>query len=137
MTDVQGRRRAALTLVSAFVAGGLAGAGVSWWRVLAGGRGRRLSPAEYRQWLLQDLGRRLDLDGEQREQIEAILDRYEERFVAVREAMEPEFEAIRADRADRIMSVLRPDQRAEYEAILEERRSHRRDGRWRGSSRGH
>ncbi len=137
MTDVQGRRRAALTLASAFVAGGLAGAGVSRWRAFTGGRGRRLSPAEYRQWLLQDLTKRLALDSEQREQIEAILDRYEERFVAVREAMEPEFEAIRADRADQIMSVLRPDQRTEYEAILEERLSRIRDGLWRRSSRDH
>lgn len=136
MTETQGRRRAALTLLSAFLAGGLAGAGVFRWRI-SSGQGRRPSPAAYRNWLLRDLSRQLDLDSDQREQVEVILDRYEERFMAVREAMEPEFEAIRADRADQIMEVLRPEQQVTYEAMLEYRREHGLNWRRRGSSSSH
>ena len=41
--------------------------------------------------------------------------------------MEPEFEAIRQERAERIMAVLTPSQRLAYEQILEERRRRREE----------
>lgn len=135
MTDIQGRRRAALTLASAFIVGGLVGVGGSRWiRSTRSPRGW-LAPAVYRNWLLEDLSARLDLDSAQREQVEIILDQYEERFLAVREAMEPELEAIRADRADQIMEVLTSEQQAAYEALLAERRSGRRERHWRNPPR--
>ena len=90
-----------------------------------GGPGRHLAPAEYRMRLLNHLTEDLELDIEQRQQIAAILDEIGERYQSVREAIEPELEAIRRQRADRIMSVLYEDQQVKYEKILEERRRRR------------
>lgn len=81
--------------------------------------------AEYRKTLVASLDSDLNLDDDQVSEILQILDDVGERWYQVRDAMEPEFEAIRQERAERIMAVLSPDQRLTYEKILEERRRRR------------
>jgi hypothetical protein len=83
--------------------------------------------AEYRKNLVASLDHDLNLDDDQVSQILQILDDVGERWYQVRDAMEPEFEAIRQERAQRIMAVLGPEQRQNYEKILEERRRRRED----------
>lgn len=85
----------------------------------------RLSPDEYRARLLRELTSGLQLNRDQQTRIEAIMDEIGERFHAVRDAMEPEFEAIRSERAARVMEVLDEEQGVKYERILEERRKRR------------
>lgn len=84
---------------------------------------------QYRQRLVEDLDASLQLDEEQIDEVLMILDEVGERYHAVRDAMEPEFEAIRSERATRIMAVLTAEQRAKYELILEERRRRRAERR--------
>lgn len=125
MTLQQPKRRALLALASVCLAGAALGAAGVYSFTVRGGPGRNLAPAEYRTRLLNHLTEDLELDIEQREQIAAILDEIGERYQSVREAIEPELEAIRRQRADRIMSVLYEDQQVKYEKILEERRRRR------------
>ena len=83
--------------------------------------------AEYRKDLVASLDQDLKLDDDQVSEILQILDDVGERWYQVRDAMEPEFEAIRQERAERIMHVLNPDQRLTYERILEDRRRRREE----------
>ena len=125
MTNGQTRKRAALWLAAVFVAG--VALGIAGTRFVADGhRGRlRISPHEYRMQLLAKLTHDLGLDEQQQEEVEVILDEIGDRFRAVREAIEPELEAIRAERAERIMALLNRAQRTTYQTILEERRRRR------------
>ncbi len=86
---------------------------------------RGLSPEEYRARLLQELTADLNLNQDQRGKIEVIVDEIGERFHSVRDAMEPEFAAIRSERAERVMAVLDEAQGGKYAQILEERRKKR------------
>lgn len=88
-----------------------------------------LSAHQYRQRLLEDLDAALNLDEEQIDEILTILDDVGERWHEVRDAMEPEFEAIRNERATRIMTVLTEEQRKQYSLILEERDRRREEQR--------
>src|SRR5690606_22833976 len=81
---------------------------------------RPTNPQEYRRKLLTELDKELNLDDEQESDILLILDKVGERFHEVRDAMEPEFEAIRSERAALIMGVLTPRQRVQYARMLEE-----------------
>ncbi len=127
------RKRAALSLAAVFLAGVLLG--IAGTRVYShrGPGSAHLSPQEYRIQLMEMLDRELDLAPDQEEQVEFILDQISDRFRTVREAVEPEFQAIRAERAERIMALLDAGQRIRYERILEERRRRRGGNGSRGS----
>jgi hypothetical protein len=83
--------------------------------------------AQYRKNLVTSLDNDLNLDDDQVSEVLQILDDVGERWYQVRDAMEPEFEAIRQERAERIMAVLSPEQRLNYEKILDERRRRREE----------
>lgn len=83
--------------------------------------------AQYRKNLVASLDQDLNLDDDQVSEILEVLDDVGDRWYQVRDAMEPEFEAIRQERAARIMAVLSPEQRLSYEKILEERRRRRQE----------
>ncbi len=125
MTLTQSRRQAALALASVCIAGALLGGAAVHSYSSRDGRPPQRSASEYRARLLDKLGLDLGLDQDQRDQVEGILDETDQRFISVREAIEPEFEAIRNERADRIMSLLDPEQQIKYGEILEERRRRR------------
>jgi Spy/CpxP family protein refolding chaperone len=138
MNSGQTRTKAALALAVVFAAGAVVGLAAKHFYVGAlGPQPGSLTPAKYRAHLLEQLTEDLDLDPEQQLQIESILDEIGERFRSVREAIEPELEAIRAERADRVMSVLDQAQQAKYTRILEERRRRReaREARYHGMPR--
>lgn len=129
MTTGQSRRRAAMAMAVVFIAGVVLGLAAT--RVYDQRLGRRgpdpISPGEYRQRLLQQLTADLALDPGQQEAVEEIMIEIEQRFREVRDAIEPEMDAIRSERAERIMALLDQMQRAQYESILEERRRHREE----------
>ena len=127
MTNGQTRKRAALWLGLVFVAGAVLGIAATHFHTGRLGGGWRISPHEYRLQLLAKLTEDLGLDEGQQREVEVILDEIGERFRSVREAIEPELEAIRGERAERIMSLLDQRQRAKYESILEERERRREE----------
>ena len=86
-----------------------------------------MTAAQYRKNLVASLDEDLNLDDEQVAEILEILDDVGDRWFQVRDAMEPEFEAIRQERAERILAVLDPEQRRVYEGILEEREKRREE----------
>lgn len=122
---------AALYLSLVFVAGGAFGFAANEFYSTkiaeAKAPGKVTTAHEYRLKLIQDLDRDLALDDDQVSEIMLILDDVGERYHAVRDAMEPEFEAIRQERADRISAVLTPDQREVYGKIVEERKRRREE----------
>jgi Spy/CpxP family protein refolding chaperone len=91
---------------------------------------------EYRRHFINELDEQLNLDEDQASEVMLILDQVGARFIELRDAMEPEFEAIRSERAGRIMDVLTPEQRLRYSNILEEqaRARRERDKKWREGS---
>ncbi len=124
MTAGQTKKRAALALTAVFVAGAVLG--IATTRFYTGrGRPSDLTPRQYRGYLLDSLTKELGLTIDQQAKVEEILDEIGERFQSVRDAIEPEMEAIRMERAERIMLCLQPQQRARYEKILNERRRRR------------
>ena len=129
----QSKQTAALYLGLVFFAGAVFGFSVDRFisaeSVRAGVRGEAgVTPAsEYRRMLVEKLSRELNLDDSQVNGILNILGDVEERWHALRDAMEPEFEALRQERASRILSLLDDRQRSIYERMIEERRQAREE----------
>lgn len=132
MTDLLTRGRTRLVgfglLVATFLVGALAGAAVD--RVLSAEEPDRRARAEReegekRSYVID----RVEMTPEQRASIDAILERRSERMRAVWQEAEPRLDAITDSARAEIMHVLTPDQRAEYERKLEERRARRQQHR--------
>lgn len=122
--SMDSKRTAVLYLMAVFIAGGIFGFAVNEFRYAVTAEAKaddKPASVEYRKRLVEDLDRRLNLDNDQEAEVLGILDDVCIRFQSVRDAMEPEFEAIRMERTDRIMSVLTPSQRVKYQQIVEER----------------
>lgn len=119
-------------LAVAFVAGALSGAAVD--RVLTADEPDRVERDRDRERNGNgDRGRyiidRVEMAEEQRGEIDQILEQRTERMRAVWREVEPRLDAITDSARTEIMQVLTPEQRAEYERMLEERRKGRRDRR--------
>jgi Spy/CpxP family protein refolding chaperone len=113
-------------LAVTFVAGALSGAALE--RVLGADeppRPERSGEGRRRAYVIDGI----EMSAGQRAAIDSILDRRSERMRVVWKEVEPHMEAITdSTRAD-IMAVLTPEQRAEYEHALQERRRERRERR--------
>lgn len=121
------RRKAALYLALVFTAGAAFGVAVDQFysAQVTRASNRRPTPSEFRQRIIDDLARDLGLDAAQKTQVTQVYDDIGDRYREVRNEMEPRFDAIRAQRAERIMAVLNPEQQAKYQALLAERRRKR------------
>lgn len=84
-----------------------------------------VTPQEYRDRMVGKLQHELGLSPDQTVEVQKIYDYIGERWHDVRDAMEPEFEAMRKERADRIMGILNPEQQEKYRQMLEEKRRKR------------
>lgn len=110
-------------LAATFVAGALAGAAVD--RVLNAGepdaveRDRGRDDDDRRRSYVVD---RIEMSDEQRSDIDEILEGRSARMRAVWREVSPRLEAITDSARVEIMEVLTPEQRAEYERKLKERR---------------
>lgn len=118
-------------LAVAFVAGALSGAAVE--RVLNAEEPERVErdrdrddDDERRRSHVID---RIEMSDEQRSAIDGILDRRSERMRAVWREVEPQLDAITDSARVEIKDVLTPEQLAEYEQKLRERRKSRSDDR--------
>ena len=125
MTALFGRMRllGVALLAATFVAGALSGAAIE--RVLgaeepgAVDHGGEQDPR--RAYIIDQV----DMSEQQRTEIDAILERRSERMRSVWQEVEPRMEAVTDSARMDIMGVLTPEQRAEYERKLEERRRKR------------
>ncbi len=132
MTSERTKQIAVLYLAIVFIAGAAFGFAVSEFYSAKSAEAvnqTNLTALQYRQKLVEDLDHALHLNASQINEILVVLDDVGERFHAVRDAMEPEFEAIRSDQAARIMAVLDDEQRAKYKLIVEEKESRREERR--------
>jgi hypothetical protein len=117
----QSRTRAGLYLAAVFIAGSAFGFSASQFYSQPTAEAGVDAAAAYRRDLLHSLDERLDLSDKQLGEVIAIFDEIRNRFREVRDAMEPEFEAIRSERAGRVMGLLNPQQKAEYQLMVDER----------------
>jgi Spy/CpxP family protein refolding chaperone len=113
-------------LVITFLAGGLSGAAVE--RVLSADEPEAVEPRrdrgdDRRRYIID----RVEMAPEQRAAIQAIMEERSERMRAVWREVEPRLDAITDSTKAEIMSVLTPEQQAEYERRIAERRDKRRD----------
>lgn len=123
----QSRARAGLYLAAVFIAGGAFGFSMSQFYSQPVAEAGVSAAAAYRRDLLHSLDKRLNLSDEQLSEVIVIFDEINDRFREVRDAMEPEFEAIRSERADRVMGVLTAEQKANYQLMLDERQRAREE----------
>ena len=117
----QSRTRAGLYLAAVFIAGSAFGFSMGQFYSQPTVEAGVDAAAAYRRDLLHSLDERLDLSDEQLGEVIVIFDEINDRFREVRDAMEPEFEAIRSERAARVMGLLTPEQQTEYQLMLDER----------------
>lgn len=123
----QSTKRATLYLAIVFVAGTAFGFAASRFFAEPTAEAGVTAASEYRRNLLETLDQRLELTEEQLTEVIVIFEDMDVRFREIRDAMEPEFEAIRADRAERVMGVLTSNQQGEYQLILDERQRRREE----------
>jgi hypothetical protein len=96
-----------------------------------GGKGRRMSPEEYRRDAIRHMKERLSLTPEQETKLGLIYDETRAQFDALQRRIVPEQQAIGDAQTDRIREMLSPAQREEYEEMRKEReqKMRRKDGR--------
>jgi Spy/CpxP family protein refolding chaperone len=106
-------------LAATFVAGALAGAAVD--RMLMDEPDRDDDRDRRRSYIID----RVEMSSEQRAAIDSILERRSDRMRAIWREVRPRMDAVTDSARSEIMDVLTPEQRAEYERRLEERRRDR------------
>lgn len=74
-----------------------------------------------RKKYLLEMESRLKLDADQMRQLVAILDEFRGRYQAARDRVDPEVKQIQQEQRGRIRSILRDEQRSEYEKLIIER----------------
>lgn len=115
-------------LILVFVLGAASGALVTYMfaqsrieAILVGG------PRAREEVLIKRLTRQLDLDGQQREQVKAIIHETHEEMRQIRQKSRPQIEALLTDSQLRISSLLRPEQQEKFKKIVAERKGHRQN----------
>jgi uncharacterized membrane protein len=118
---MKSRTSAALLLVGVFLLGGITGAvSYSLYRAdveaSSQKRAERTSPHD----IIQDLAEGLKLDPAQKEKLKVIIDQSRERFRAISLQVRPQYDAIRQETRDQMRHILREDQKAKFEEIIQQ-----------------
>jgi hypothetical protein len=89
----------------------------------------RRNPEEFRKRLVAEMKSRLSLSTDQLTQLNDVLDSTRVEFQNTRDSIEPALAKIREQQHERILEILKSDQRAEYEKMRQERdKQSRQDG---------
>ena len=110
--------KALLIVAVVFLLGAVAGASLS--RTVLRSISARGPHHDSRGPFIEKLQKRLDLSGDQRTQIQAILDESHQQFGRLHQSVKPRFEAIRQQMAEKIRKQLNPDQVREFAAMRAE-----------------
>lgn len=79
------------------------------------------NPEEFRKRFHAEMKSRLSLTKDQIARLDAILEQTRAEFNSTRDSIEPALQKIREDQHQRILAILAPAQRAEYEKMRQER----------------
>ena len=118
--------KALLIIAVVFLLGAVAGASLS--RTVLWSISARAPHHHSRGTFIEKLQKRLDLSGEQRAQIQAILDESHQQFRGLHKSVKPQFETIRQQMSERIRKELNPEQARKFAAMraeYEQRRAKR------------
>jgi hypothetical protein len=88
---------------------------------LVGVSAKAPNPDEFRRRFNAEMKTRLQLTAEQSTRLDAILEQTRDEFRATRDGLEPALQKIREEQHQRILEILEPAQRAEYEKMRQER----------------
>jgi len=88
---------------------------------LVGVSAKAPNPDEFRRRFNAEMKTRLQLTAEQSTRLDAILEQTRDEFRATRDGLEPALQKIREEQHERILEILEPTQRAEYEKMRQER----------------
>lgn len=86
----------------------------------------RRNPEEFRKRFTAEMKSRLNLTGDQMTKLGVVLDSTRVEFSATRNSIEPALAKIRDEQHQRILAILEPAQRAEYEKMRQEREARTR-----------
>jgi hypothetical protein len=86
----------------------------------------RRNPEEFRKRFNAEMKSRLNLTSDQMTKLSAVLDSTRVEFRTTRDSIEPALANIREEQHRRILAILEPAQRAEYEKMRQEREAHAR-----------
>lgn len=81
----------------------------------------RRNPEEFRKRFTAEMKSRLNLTNDQMTRLSAVLDSTRVEFRTTRDSIEPALANIREQQHQRILAILEPAQRAEYEKMRKER----------------
>lgn len=88
---------------------------------LVGVSAKAPNPDEFRRRFNAEMKTRLQLTAEQSTRLDAILEQTRDEFRATRDGLEPALQKIREEQHQRILEILEPAQRTEYEKMRQER----------------
>lgn len=110
-----------------FASGVLAGVyGHRFIDVAAVSANARRNPEEFRKRFMVEMKSRLSLSNDQVTQLNDVLDSTHVEFQNTRDSIEPALAKIREQQHQRILEILKTDQRAEYEKMRQEREARAR-----------
>lgn len=107
-------------LLLVFLAGAAVG-GFADRLILSPSANAKLTPEQYRNKLVAELTKRLNLQAAQVMQLNGIFDATGNRFRDIHKRIEPDIAALRTDHDDRVRAILDERQRAEYDKWRAER----------------
>jgi hypothetical protein len=82
----------------------------------------KMSPEEFRKYLVGVFRTRLKLSDDQVQQFNIILDETQAQVNAIHAQEDPQIDAVRASQITRMKLMLNPEQQTEYDKMLQERR---------------
>jgi hypothetical protein len=86
----------------------------------------RLSPEEFRKRALAEYKSRLKLTDDQVLTFNSLMDETQARVGEVRKQMHPQYEKIHEEQTSKVLEILTPEQRIEYEKMVKEREEHQK-----------
>jgi Spy/CpxP family protein refolding chaperone len=118
-----------LVVLGVFLLGCVTGASLdSLYRLRAGGRERSVERGR-RGDIFEKLKSELNLTEQQSTDVRAIIDQSQEEFRALRNEINPRYDAVRAAARSRIRALLNPEQQQRFDAKMAERDAHREEGK--------
>lgn len=129
------KRKIVLSFILGFVlCGALIFTGTHFFRHYGGGRKHFFEKHQNEnrsKWFLEKFNRKLNLDAEQKTQIDKILQTELQKMNDLRVSMKPEFEKIRASIETQIRAVLKPEQQEKFNTMVEKFEKRRKErGQW-------
>jgi Spy/CpxP family protein refolding chaperone len=124
---MKSKTTASLLLILTFLMGSASGAITAYFYMNQTSAAGTTRINRSRSWdSAEELAKALQLDGEQQEQLQAILKHSRNRYRTLSRQFRPQNDAIRKEMNDSIRRILTPDQQVRFDEIMQEIRSRRK-----------